>query len=126
MNRIASCVVWGLGSMVVVTGCHPAATEPQAVQAEPAAAVKKEPQLTGVWDNKLMRGMDPVNGTYHIGFSGRFVLSGMGGKGEPLVQGNVTVDVYEVKPADGGAESKLLEEWIIESSSLPAFGRQES
>jgi hypothetical protein len=125
VKQITLPVALGLGALAVVTGCHPAATEPQAVVKEPAAAVKQEPQLSGSWDNKLMRGMDPVTKDVQIGLSGRFVVSGLGGTEQEPLQGEVSVDVYDLKPADGATEARLLEEWLIQPEHLAAFGKQD-
>jgi hypothetical protein len=81
--------------------------------------------LSGAWDSKVMRGKDPVSGAIQIGVSGRFVATGAGGTEQEPLTGDMTVEVYDLKPSDGSIEPRLLEEWLIESANLPAFGHQE-
>jgi hypothetical protein len=87
----------------------------------PPPAPTKGPRLTGGWDSKVMPGKDPVNGAVQVALSGRFVASGI----KQPVSGDVTVDVYDLKPLATTIEPRLLEEWLIEAENLPAFGRQE-
>jgi hypothetical protein len=133
VNRTVLIVVFGVAALVIVAGVAAAIFYASTGRIPPAsqsggdadATAPTEPHLTGSWDNKLFRGMDPATGTYHIGLSGRFIVSGVGETEQEPLKGDVTVDVYELKPLDGGTEPKLLEEWLIESASLTAFGKQE-
>jgi hypothetical protein len=133
----------GLSALVFVVGVsaaiyfattgrnHPAPTtptpEPPPVVSDdrdtepPPPAAAKGPKLTGGWDSKVTRGKDPVSGAAQVGLSGRFVASGI----DRHASGDVTVDVYDLKPSDTSIEPRLLEEWLIEAENLPAFGRQE-
>jgi hypothetical protein len=120
------------GIYVAMTGSnHPAPTNPAP---EPPVAVDsdndrpppaaKGPKLSGAWDSKVMRGKDPESGAIQIGLSGCFLVTGAGGSEQQPLAGDVTVDVYDLKPADTSIEPRLLEEWLIESENLPAFGSQ--
>jgi hypothetical protein len=83
------------------------------------------PQITGAWDSRVMRGKDPVSGTLQIGLSGRFVVTGADGNAQESLTGDMTVDVYDLKPSDNSIEPRLLEEWLIESANFSAFGQRE-
>jgi hypothetical protein len=144
VNRNVFPVVLGLSALVVLAGAaagiyyavtgrnHSAPTTPPP---EPPVTVNddhdrpppsaKGPKLTGAWDSKVMRGKDPESGAIQIGLSGRFLVTGVEGSEQQPLTGDVTVDVYDLKPSDTSIEPKLLEEWLIESENLPAFGKQE-
>jgi hypothetical protein len=146
VNRTTSHLVLGLSALVFVVGVSagtyfattghnppapttPAPEPPPAVSGDrdtepPPPAPAKGPKLTGGWDSKVMPGKDPVSGASQVALAGRFVAAGIGPSAQP-VSGDVTVDVYDLKPSDTSIEPRLLEEWLIEADNLPAFGRQE-
>jgi hypothetical protein len=149
MNRNVFRVVLALSALAIVAGTataiyfaatgrhHPAPTtgapEPQVTINEdqgnpandPPTTPEKGPEITGRWDSKVMRGKDPVSGAIQIGLSGRFVVAGAGGNEQEPLSGDLTVEVYDLKPSESSIEPRLLEEWLIESANLPAFGKQE-
>jgi hypothetical protein len=143
VDRNTSRLVMGLSALVFVVGVaagisfatirrHPPAPTTPAPEPPPAVTDEsatepppipaKGPKLTGSWDSKVTRGKDPVSGAVHLGLAGRFVATGIG---EQPVSGDVTVDVYDLKPSATSIEPRLLEEWLIEAENLPAFGRPE-
>jgi hypothetical protein len=76
-------------------------------------------QMTAVWSNQLMAGVDPThNGAPMVGLAGRVFLYGPELKDSVLADGKVVVELYAPPPEQPQAPPVRMEVWEITKDKL--------
>jgi hypothetical protein len=76
-------------------------------------------QLTAIWNNQLIAGVDPVhNGAPMVGLAGRVFLFGPDQKEYLLADGKLVVELYATPPEQPQAAPVRMEVWEITKDKL--------
>ena len=84
-------------------------------------------QVHAIWNGQLSATRDTVNNGAELrGLIGRLYLFGEE-VGFPLnAEGTVTVDLYDITPANTQGKPKMLERWEIDKDTLKRLGRKDT
>jgi hypothetical protein len=84
-------------------------------------------QIHAIWNGQLTTTRDTVNNGAELrGLIGRLYLFGEE-VGFPLqAEGTVTVDLYDITPANTQGKPKMLERWEIDKETLKRLGRKDT
>ncbi|MFO0865640.1 MAG: hypothetical protein U0744_13475 [Gemmataceae bacterium] len=102
---------------------------PPAKKDEEKGPVSNSPvkQVHAIWNGQLSTTRDTVNNGAELrGLIGRLYLFGEE-VGFPLqAEGTVTVDLYDITPANTQGKPKMLERWEIDKDTLKRLGRKDT